>query len=90
MNLQRRITYLEKLVAPKPGPRHVVFTNVADPESGYTLELLPGLYLDVIGKPLSEQKVEELRERYRQENATVFGPALSGEEVAALKDEYTE
>jgi hypothetical protein len=69
MNLERRIKQLEERVAPKPGPRHVLLTNIPpDEETGYTLEIRRGAWADVLGPPLSEREVEELREKYRRED----------------------
>jgi hypothetical protein len=68
-NFERRIERLEERVAPKPGPRHIFVTNVPGDDGegghGHTLELFPGLYVDVFGPALSEEEIKQLRERYR-------------------------
>jgi hypothetical protein len=70
MNFERRLERLEQRVVPPPGPRHVLVTNVPpDVETAYTLEVGVGLYVDVLGKALSEREVKELREKYRREES---------------------
>src|SRR5262249_54369745 len=73
-NLERRIEKLEERVAPKPGPRHILVTNVPPGKDGpggegggYTLTLFPGCYVDVLCQPLTPLEVEELREKYRRD-----------------------
>jgi hypothetical protein len=69
-NLKKRLERLEERAAPKHGPRHVLVTNVCpDPDNECTLEILPGLFAYVLGEPLTCHEVEELREKYRQEES---------------------
>jgi hypothetical protein len=66
VNLQRRIKKLEERAGLNHGARHILISNIpADEETGWTLEILPGLFADVLGKPLTEEEIGQLRERYR-------------------------
>jgi len=42
-------------------PRHFLIHNFAD---GNSQEFLPGLFIDVIGEPLSQEELEQLRQQY--------------------------
>jgi hypothetical protein len=66
MNLERRIVRLEEKLAVKPGPRHIIVTNVNF--EGCMHELFPGgPFLDVLGPPLTADELDDFREKYRRD-----------------------
>jgi hypothetical protein len=60
-NFSRRIARLENKLWVKFGPYpHIIVTNLPGGDECCT-ELAPGVYLDVIGRPLTPEEYEQLR-----------------------------
>ena len=66
-NLDRRIGRLEERLRVKSGPPHILVTNVKF-EGGCSLELVPGVYVDVIGRPLTTEEISELRAEWERKH----------------------
>jgi len=63
---EQRLTRLEQRIGTRPGPRHIIVTNVNF--EGCTHELFPGgPFVDVLGPPLTEKELDDLREKYRRD-----------------------
>jgi hypothetical protein len=69
-NLERRIERLEETLDMKPGPRHIIITNVnflEGEESPCEVEFLPGLYALAYGGPFTTEEIDKLREEYAEQ-----------------------
>ena len=69
MGLHQRLARLEnKLgVTSGPGPYpHLIITNVPPEDDHCAVELVPGRFVDVIGRALSAEEFEQLREDWKR------------------------
>jgi hypothetical protein len=67
INIARRIERVEQSLGLKARPYpHVIVTTVRFDDDERPLELAPNVYLEVIGRPLTDGEIEEIRADWKQ------------------------
>ena len=66
MNLQRRIEQLEARMGITPGRPHLIITNVRFADDA--LELVPGVYIEVFGRPLTPEEFNQVHADWEREH----------------------
>jgi hypothetical protein len=73
MKFSQRLNRLEEKLGVKPQPYpHVIVTNVRFDDDECPVELVPGVYIEVIGRSLTPSEFEELRGDWRRKHVDEF------------------
>jgi hypothetical protein len=63
---ERRLSRLEERIGTKPGPQHVIITNVPCDceESQYSVKISSELWAESIGRAFTSDQIDQLRKEY--------------------------